>query len=262
MVVWILALNNIKRVFGNFVMIPILILMPVFQMVIMNIIMESVAPASNGSAAADPFIEVVVLGNTVNLPMIQLFTASTMVQFLLISGIIAAIMIVAQREDKTLMRIFSCPVRHSSIVIGNLLGVSMVILIVAMILLGITSLLLGIDWGSSWVNVVIVTVFVIYAAASMGFLFSAIFSSAKLAGPIMSFVVIAMTFFSDSFTFSGQMDATARFTLNKWAYSAYNELMEGRNLDAVYGNLLILGLSGTVLLIIAILLYRRERIYE
>jgi ABC-type multidrug transport system permease subunit len=230
--------------------------------VMMNIIMEGVAPASSSQATVDPFIKVIVLGNTVNLPMIQLFTASTMVQFLLISGIIAAVMIVTQREDKTLMRVFSCPVSHGSIILGNLLGLSTVILIVAMIFIAITSMLLGISWGGSWLNIVIVTVFVIYAAASMGFLFSAIFRNVKLAGPIMSFVVMTMTFFSDSFTFSGQMDATARFTLNKWAYSAYNGLMEGRNLDAVYNNLLILGLSGTALLIIAILLYRRERIYE
>jgi ABC-type multidrug transport system permease subunit len=262
MVVWSIAFNNIKRVFSNFAMILVLIILPISQIVIMQTIMDGVAPVTVTAAPIDKFIDVFVLGKAINLPMIQLFAGGTIVEFLLIGGVIAAAMIIAQKEDKTFMRMFTCPLRFSSIIIGNLIGMSITIFIVAAAFLAVTFLFLGISWGSSWLNVLIVTAAITYVAVALGLLASALFKSVKIGAAFLSFFIITMQFLSDSFTFSGNFDATSKFTINKWAYDAYNKLMEGQTLNSILTNLLVLGIIGTVMVIAAILLYRRERIYE
>lgn len=262
MIVQTIAFNIIKRVFRNFPIILVLIFLPVSQMVIIRTIMDGIVPVGSNAALADKFIEVSVLGKAVNLSLIQLFAAGTMAEFLLVGGVIAAAMVIAQREDKTFMRMFTCPVRFSSIILGNLIGMSIIILIVAAVFLMVTILFLDISWGGSFLNVFIVTAAVIYVAVAMGLLSSALFKSVKIGIVFSSLFIISMQFLSDSFNFSGNFDATSKFTINKWAYDAYNKLMEGQGLGNVLTNLLILGIIGTVMLAVAILLYRRERIYE
>ena len=261
MAIWNIAINNVKRTLGNAALILILIILPIVQMMIINSIAGGAATAPIGHPVLDTYVETVILDNIARLPMMQLFAAGTLVQYLLIGGMIAAVMIITQRENKTLMRIFTCPVSKFEIITGNLAGLSLVVLAIAAVFIMTTGFALGVHWGY-WPGALLITVFVIYAAASMGFLTSAIFKRAKMAGAFMSFFLTAMTFLSDSINFSGNFGAVSSFTLNKWAYEAYNKLMEGRGMESVFINLLVLGLVGTAFLAAATMLYRREGIYE
>ena len=261
MTIWNIAINNVKRTLGNIALIPILIIMPIVQMMIVYTVAGGASPAPIGHPVLDTYVATVILDKIARLPAMELFAAGTLVQYLLIGGMIAGVMIISQRENKTLMRIFTCPVSKFEIITGNLAGLSLIILAIAAIFIMTTKFVLGVNWGY-WPGVMLITVFVIYAAASMGFLTSAIFKRSKMAGAFMSFFLTAMTFMSDSINFSGNFGAVSSFTLNKWAYEAYNKLMEGRGMESVLINLLVLGLVGTAFLAAATMLYRREGIYE
>lgn len=261
MVVWNIAYKNIKSVLGNLVLLPMLIGMPIFQIIMMTSMLEGIVP-EEVSTGVRQFTEIVVLSTGSSVSYSNLFAASTLVQFLLIAGIVVSAIIVDEKKEKTLMRTFAAPVEKIKIILGNVFGQLIIMLAVAGVIIAITNLFLGIQWGGSWLNVLLVALLLIYVSIAMGLVFSAMFKDAKLANGIMSFVIIIMTFLSGGFTFSENFDTVSKFTINKWAFDALGKLMEGSGFRDIALNLGVLGIVGTVLILIASVLYRRENVYE
>jgi ABC-type multidrug transport system permease subunit len=262
MVILRIAVKTAKMVLGNGVMLLLLVALPVFQILVMQTILGNATPSASTSGVASGFVDVIALEEYKSLPMVNYFASSTLVQFLLIAGVIAASAMISEKEDKTMMRVYTTPARKVEILAGSLLGQLMVIALVAVLVIAIYFFVFDISWGDSWPGVLIVTVFVLFVTSAVGFMVSGLFSKVGIGTGAMSFVIIAMSFLSDGFTLGGQFEATSRFTINKWAFEAYNKLMEGQPLASVVPNLAILGTVGCVLMIVAVLLYRRENAYE
>lgn len=254
-----IAVKNIRKILGNPVLLLLMIGMPIFQVFIMKTVTGSTGLAVSSKEA---FTQVVLLGQSSGLSIDRLFAASTLVQYLLIAGIIASSMIIAEKQDHTLMRVLSAPVNRVQVVGGYLLGQSIILMIVAASIIGITSILFDIQWGRVWWEVLVLTAVIIFVTVSMGFVFSGIFRNVKLATGVMSFIIIIMTFMSGGFTFDDKFDSIGRFTINKWAFDAYSMLMDGKGLSAITQNLLVLCILGTLFSLAAVFLYGRENIYE
>jgi len=256
-----IAVRNIKTVLFNKLLVLLIVIMPVLQMFIMSTVIESAEVPQNGTVASG-FTEIILLGQTGGASLIRFFAASTLVQFLMMTGIIAAAMVIGEKEKHTLARVFSTPLKKRQIIAGNLLGHLVTTLTVALAVLVLAKLLLGIDWGNSLIDILVVTVFVVCTITALGFVFSGLFRNMKLAVGVMSFTIMAMTFLSGGFTSGDQFSVTSRFTLNKWAFDAYIGLMEGKNLWDIKFNLAVLAVISIVLGIAACILYRRENVYE
>ncbi|MCX8132202.1 MAG: ABC transporter permease [Clostridia bacterium] len=259
MAVWHIAVKKIKTMLLNPVMMLILVGLPLFQMFIMKTILGSFN-VDNSGQKAEGFVEVTLVGLKISLTSLN--AASTLVQFLLVTGVIGASLFIQEREKNILVRIFSVPVRKSHIVLGNLIGQVLVTALVAAVIITLSRIALGIDWGESWLGVFVVTLFVLYVSTALGFIFSGLFRSFKVANGVMIFLIMFMTFLSGGFSLDEQFDATSRFTINKWAFDAYAKLMDGQPIWNVVTNLAVLAVIGTVLLIAACIVNRRENIYE
>jgi ABC-type transport system involved in multi-copper enzyme maturation permease subunit len=261
MAVWTIAWKNITSILRNWILLPLVVGMPVFQIFIMTSLLNNAAGGKNTDWISST-VDIVILGKIDSTDMHSLFASGTLVQFLMIAGIIAASMVVSERQENTLLRIFAAPVRKWEIILGNLIGQSFFILVVAAAIILFSQFFLGIHWGNSFANMIVVTLSIIYVAVSMGFLFSGLFRNSKVASGAMSFVIIMMSFLSGSLTGGGQFPIIEDFTINKWAFEAYMLIMQGGTLADALPNLAVLAVVGTVLCIAAGLLYRRENIYE
>ena len=253
-----IAHKNIKAMFQNIPFLIFLIIMPLFQVYFINMMTDTqdfAKPLYN-------YVEMVILNPSQNNALIQVYTSGILVQFLLIAGILAGAMVISEKENNTLARTFSTPVTRGQVLGGILSGHTINVMLITMIIIVSTHLLFDVNWGNSWFNVFVVSLFAVYVAATLAFIVSGLFKNGKLAGGVMSAVVIVMTFMSGGIIQGEQFDKISNFTINKWISEAYLKLMEGGTISDIKTNLLVLGIMGSIFLITAYIVYKKENIYE
>ncbi|MFZ5351728.1 MAG: ABC transporter permease [Bacillota bacterium] len=260
MAIFNLALKNFKSIGKNYLLLGFLILIPIMQLYMIHVITNN----ANAAAAVvyESFVDVIFTSKVSYINLMQAYTAGILVQFILLTGMIAGSAIVGERESNTMLRLYSAPISRLKLLFGILLGHSTVILLVAASIIAAAALFFDVSWGASWINVIIVTLAAILTAAAMAFLISGIFKSSKVAGGVMSIVVIGMTFLSGGIIQSESLDIISNFTINKWISEAYLMLMQGKGIQDIMSNLIILALLSITMLLAASMIYRRENIYE
>lgn len=257
-----IANKNIKEIFKNIYLLLFLIAVPLMQIYIINIVSEK-ASTDMSSLPEGAFTKIVLLGGNIeSISLTQKFASGILVQFLLLTAMIAASTIVSERENKTLIRLFVAPLSKLKLLIGILLGHSVVVLFVTSAIILLTKIVFKINWGNSLINLVAVILICVYVTAALAFLISVIFKSAKLAGGIMSVVVVIMTFLSGSFNPQAEPSTLSNFTINKWMADSFLAIMEGKGLNSIFINIAVLIGIGTLFLILSSMIYRKENIYE
>ncbi len=255
-----IAKKNLKLLFGNVLFIIFLIVMPILMLYFMKMTINNIDPIDNSIGTG--FVEMVFLESGTGDSLIQMLYSGILVQFLLLASVIAGAMVVGEREDNTLMRMFAAPISKLKILVGILIAHLVFVLLVTFAIIAGTHLLLDIYWGSSLGSIMIVALFAAYVGTSLAFIVSGIFKTSKTAGAVMSIVVVAMTFLSGGFVQGQQLDTISKFTVNRWIAEAFVKLMSGGVFEDILINISILAVMGTVFLLIALIIYRKENIYE
>lgn len=257
--VWILAKKNFLDIFKNYLILALLILMPIMQLYMIYSITNSFSELSVEENVQ--WVELIIL-STVNMDnMLQIYAAGIMVQFLLMTGMIAGSTIIKEREQHTMIRIYTAPISKLNMLLGISLGNAAVIFLISVILILFTFVVFDVYWGA-WMGVLIVTFVAVFVATAMSLLISGLFKSSKVAGGVMSLVVIGMTFLSGDLIQSEKLELISLFTINRWISNSYYQLMMGNSLLDISINLCVLILIGAVLLFASILVYRKEDMYE
>jgi len=245
--------------FSNLVYIPILIGMPMFQIFVISSIFNEFEPVAVNNLS-NQLVEILIIKEAAPITMLQGFSATMIVMFTMLTGIILAITEISEREEKTISRIFSTPVKKSQYVIGCLIGQFIILGLCSSTLILLTSIVFDIHWGSSILGIIILTMAVIFVSLSMGMLFSGAFNNSKIASGAMSFIIVVMTFLSGGLTMSDGFGKLSRFTINWWANQGYISLMEGNTISDLQNPLIVLILLGIGFSIAATVVYRREGI--
>lgn len=256
-----IAYKNIKMMCKNMLFLLFLVAVPIFQIALIKMVVDNAAEVQS-TIMSQGFVEISIISKGAVKLAVGEFSTGIVVQFILLAGILAGAMIVQEREKNTLMRVFAAPLSKIKVLTGILIGHTVIILTIAAAIIIVIKLLFGISFGHSWIDTGIVTIFAVYVSSALAFLITGAFKSPKIAGGVMSVVIILMTFLSGGMIPGKQFDAISKFTINKWISDSYLKLMEGSNLSGISSNLLIIGIMGTVFMIMAAIIYRRESIYE
>lgn len=256
---WAIAGKNIKNMANNIGIIIFLSIIPIFQIFIVNKIIEE---ASNSGVAVEAvFSSTRILSKTTEGNM-QYFAVGILVQFVLMAGVIAGAMVTTEREENTLLRLFAAPVKKFEIIGGILISNSIMILLITLIITGVCGLVFDIIWAHSYVNFIIVTLVAVLAVTSLALIVSAIFKSPKIAGGVMSVVIIMMTFASGAYGDMTKNSLVSKFTINKWINDCYIALMDGKSLLDMGTSIVILIIISLILLMISVIIFGKEKIYE
>jgi ABC-type multidrug transport system permease subunit len=261
MIVIKIAVNYIKRIMSNFIIVPLLILGPLSMLGLMNSGTSDISKKI-ADTVLEKYTQFIFLDQIKNLAMDRLIAASALAYFMMLAGVVLVGMNVSDRQNNTLMRIYTTPVRKRWIILGTFIGQYIISFIIAIAYMILANVIFKINWGSSYINIIVLTLFLVFASVSFGFFVSGLFKRSKAAIVITIFYCFISGFLSDGFTLSGQFNGPARFTINKWAYDAFAVIMQGNNLDSISKNLMVLGITGVTLFIAGCSFYGREKFYE
>lgn len=255
-----IALKQVKFLFTNPFIIVFLIVFPSLQL----LLFKTVLSGANIVDVNNQFIKITLLSEYQSNTMMDIFSSGVLVQFLLIASVISAGIIIKEKEDKTLLRLYTLPINKAHILSGFVLGLIIEIMLIASVILMGSYYFLKINWGGSWFELFVVTIVSTFVAASLGIFIAGVFKNSKKAGGIMSFVVIGMSFLSGDMSggTSPIFKKTEVFTLNKWISDCYEGLMQGKSLYELSINLLIIILLGISFLVISFYLFSKEGSYE
>ncbi|MDF2674553.1 MAG: transporter [Clostridiales bacterium] len=159
-------------------------------------------------------------------------------------------MILEDKKEKTFMRIFAAPVREYEMILGNVLASFILGLLQVTLYITVTTLLFKVDWGTSLINVIII---------SLVYLISAVGISIGMAGfitdnqkysiinliSIVPVSILGGCFFSAKW-FPDSIQKVANFIPQMWAMDAFEKLASGNEFSSIWMNLMVLVLFGIV----------------
>lgn len=250
---FIIARKNIKLFFKNIVLIPMFVGIPLFQTYMMSNMFDGESPLT----IVDGFVKLTLIGEQMGTPL-DFPTVSVLIQFVFITSVVLSATMMTERQENTYLRILASPIRKWKVVVGNLIGNTLVVLMVTSFIMLGSYLVFDISWGSSMALLIPFTILVAFAAASILYFIASFFTSAKVAGGAMSMIVILMTFLSGGFTGEGSLPRLRYFTFNKYAVDGFLGIIRGQNIGVLVTNALVLLSLAVLSIIAATIIYERR----
>lgn len=254
--IYLIASKNVKLFFKNVALLPMLIGIPLFQIYMMNS-MLSAEPVIG--ELVEGFVKLTILQGINNaVSFIDFFAASSLVQFVFVAAVVVNANLVTERQENTYSRMLASPLRKWRIVAGNLLGNTLVCLIIAAFIITTTYFLFDVSWGQSIPNLVLITILTALASTSVAYFLASFFKDAKVAGGAMSMIMILMTFLSGGFSGEGTLQTIRLFTFNKWAVDGYLAVLRSQEASIFLTNAMVLTAIVIVTFIASSIIYERR----
>ena len=111
--------------------------------------------------------------------------------YVLLNGLMASVFLVTERRERTLMRLFTAPVRRSAIIVANLGWRFIVGMMQIWFLIGFGALVFRVDWGDSPAGLLAVTVTYVAAVAGLSVLIGSVSRTSRQAESLS--LVLALT---------------------------------------------------------------------
>jgi ABC-2 type transport system permease protein len=168
--------------------------------------------------------------------------------------------LLTERQEGTLTRLMTTPIRASQVLVGKMTGTYMIGLAQMTILIGASALLLGLRWGNP-LALVILLFTAVAAATGWGMLLAALSSTASQVstyGMAMTllFGLVGGSFFGGTLT--GMIGYIGMFTPNYWGQKGFNSLANGGNVQDLLPVYTALLLMAAILLVISVSIFRRK----
>lgn len=159
-------------------------------------------------------------------------------------------MILEDRKEKTFMRTFAAPVREYEMVLGNVLASFILGLMQVLLYLLFTTLLFSVDWGTSLMNVIIISIVYLIAAVGIAIGLSGFITDHQRYSMINLISIVPVSILGGCFFsvkwFPDSIRRAADFVPQKWAMEALEKLARGDSFSSIWMNLFILLLFGIV----------------
>jgi ABC-2 type transport system permease protein len=171
--------------------------------------------------------------------------------------------ILQEQTRGTLPRLMSTPTPTSQIILGKMGGTFLTGLLQFTILILASSVFFGIDWGSSPLGLVTITVLTVFAAAGFGSYITTFARNENQASIIASafslvFGALGGSFFPAS-NLTGIVDVASKLTINRWAMEGLTKLtIERSDFAGILPEAGVLALIGLVTFILAIRGFERR----
>ncbi|NEW05389.1 ABC transporter permease [Paenibacillus sp. SYP-B3998] len=194
----------------------------------------------------------------------QYYAASMLIMFLLYSGMSAAIGLQNEKEKHTLSRLNSLPISNVKILMGKILGNTIISLLQAFVIIAATIVFYGVDWGHSYLMLFLVCLLIIVVSMSLAIVVMIIAGSTKSVNTIFQMLILAMTFLSGGFTPlpDGLLHQLGEFTINYWGMQSLFRIMLRSDSFIIIHHVLILAAIGACLLVVSLAAYRKAGYHD
>jgi ABC-2 type transport system permease protein len=194
----------------------------------------------------------------------QYYAASMLIMFLLYSGMGTAISMLSEKEKHTLLRLNSMPIPEIQIMMGKIVGNSLISLLQAIIIIGATTAFYHVNWGHSYGMLLAVCLLTIAASMSLAVIGTILARSVKSVTSIFQFLIIFMTFTSGGFSPipEGFLQKIGEFTVNHWALQSMLRMMLSSGESVIAQHIAVLACIAAGLMIISLGAYRKAGYHE
>jgi len=194
----------------------------------------------------------------------QFYAASMLLMFLLYSGMTVCTSLYSERENHTLFRINSMPVKGSQLFIGKILGVGVVTVLQSGVIILMTHWLYGVDWGNRPGLLILTCMIMIVAAMTLSIVVAMFLKTAASARSLIAILTVVMTFMSGGMfpLPDAWVNSVGAFTINHWALQAILRMILHSELSQILPNVLMLSLICFGLFLAALISYRKVGYHE
>ena len=170
----------------------------------------------------------VVLGESDNINPFAFFVPSMGIFFLVFAMMDGTRSILEEEREGTLDRLISTPTSHSQILLGKIFGVFLTGMVQFTVYVIASRLLFRVNWGSSVVGLVLMTLTTVAAFTSLGAFIAAFARDANQANIFGSIVALVSAALGGNFTspynFPEWLDFLSKFTVNRWSIDGFADL--------------------------------------
>lgn len=164
--------------------------------------------------------------------ILSLVLIGQLIFFSFYTGAYSMISILREDEEGTLQRLFTTPTPRTTILLGKLLAVFLMVVVQALVMLTAGRVVFGVQWGSPlWVAPALLAQVV--AATGLGVFLISLVKTPRQAGPVLGGALTALAMLGGLFTVGvpsmpGAFRLIALFTPQGWALEAWRACLEGR----------------------------------
>ncbi|AIQ38168.1 hypothetical protein R50345_28345 [Paenibacillus sp. FSL R5-0345] len=189
----------------------------------------------------------------------QFYAVSMMLMFLLYSGLTVCTSLFNEKENHTLFRINSMPVKGSELFIGKMLGVGVVSIVQCAAIIILTNVLFGVNWGNRPGLLLLFCLLMIVASMTLSIVISMFSKTGASARNVVTLLTVSMTFISGGMAPLPEswVNSAGAFTINHWAMQAILKMMLHADVSQIMPNLGVLSLICLVLFSAAAISYRK-----
>lgn len=189
----------------------------------------------------------------------QYYSVTMLMMFLLLSGQNVISSLFREKDEHTLYRLGSMPVKGSELFLGKMLGLGLVSVIQCCVIILATHFLFGVYWGNQPLLLGAICLLIILASLTLSVMISMYVKTVASARSISSMLTVIMTFISggmaqlpDSWVNTG-----GAFSINYWGMRGILQMMLAFPVSEIsYSITLLLAICG-VLMILAFFSYRK-----
>lgn len=209
-----------------------------------------VLPSAVESASENPLQQ--VLG---------LMMVGQMAFFAFFTGAYAMTSLLREDEAGTLARLFTTPVRRSSILAGKFLSVFLSLIVQGIVLIVAARYAFGINWGEP-VAVLLALAGQVLAAAGLGVLLISLVKTTQQAGPVLGggLTVLGMLggLFTAGLSIPESFTRLAVFTPQGWVIKAWNVVLSGGAVPELVLPFTVLVIMGLVMFLVGSTMFRKR----
>lgn len=191
----------------------------------------------------------------------QQFASSMLVMFSLFIVLNQAISILKEREEGTLIRIYSTAISKLSFYFGRLMATFSISIIQILCFLAVSSLFIGVNFGNYLRLIPVIIIHGIIIAAITSVLIS-LFKNTTLISVVFGFIVSIMSILSGSFFpadyYPGFMRNISHFTINYWINNLYTSNMLGDNSSSMIYIIVAMLIISTLAILLGAVKLKRE----
>ncbi|MEK3675493.1 ABC transporter permease [Paenibacillus sp. FSL R10-2771] len=194
----------------------------------------------------------------------QFYAASMLMMFLLYSGLTVTGSLFSDKENHTLFRINSMPVKGSQLFIGKMLGVGLVSILQCLAIIVLSDRLFGVYWGNRPGLLLLFCLLMIIASMTFSIVICLFSKTSASATNVINVLAVVMTFVSGGMAPlpDSWVNSIGAFTVNHWAQQAIIRMMLHSGLKQILPNLWVMCLICAVLLCVMTVSYRKVGYHE
>lgn len=159
-------------------------------------------------------------------------------------------MILEDKNEKTFMRTYTAPIREFEMVLGNVLANFIIGLFQVILYLLVTTILFQVDWGTSLINVMIISIAYLLSAVGIAVGLAGFVTDNQKYSMINFITIVPVSILGGAFfsvkLFPDSLQKVADFIPQSWAIEALEKLAAGEGLQSISLNIIVLLLFGIV----------------